>query len=848
MFTMDSKKSMTFAIDGFGRAAGAGLITGEATANGQIISRYKKLNAPNPHLWTYDYGAKWAANITDLDISHLDLEEFGADFSLIPSMDIRLIGTGFPFEGLKATTTAQLRATAGFEISNKIPEGERQRVTKYELMPFLIRSTLSSIQLVRSSHEADIQVEVENDSGTAGEDLEVVIKWRNIPRREDVINVYIHNDCWDSDVKHKVISQKQEFRSTSGSMTLNWKVPYDSSLSQLNFLGYDDFLGLEICASQKFFLSVVLEKDKISEYHSNEFTLLVNAVDGGYGVNSPSNGAVLYAGEQNSFAWNSEGYTYFSEGDAAVPAKLVNIENVSIVLYGAETDCIGSPLVDSLFQLFDPRWGCEESWVQISASTPNDGRELLTVPYKTLDGKDLQDFDEVHVSIIGVDNTNVYSRNKGTFIVKNGCPSMKRYRMAFHIEGQSDLTNIYTDFQTGFYFSVETDSSIDDIKYTMRKGYGVEDADWDASPILNHHVDLVICEADEVKFRAYEIDDITYQRLCCDFVGGDDDYGQWSKTPAEWVLGSDGSGDGVWSLKTNVANAFGGTEHRGHVPVRVEMTLLSENGMPVDGGQRRTTRLRKVDAMKSTQLRTAATIPVIPRPGGRRRLHHDECVTAYYHVESLLEMTKVTYTQPDVLEDYTEPILNFIGYDSIKMMTLYSSPEPPRIDVIPYTEYTLHNFEGFDCSKLRQPKDYWENLWEGFLLGDTSAIATVVGGGVVATGALGYAIWVLALGGAGCAGFKTVCGVKKSVVKERRTSEFEGENPMVEANHEERGDSLPPPLPPPPTEESGGFFGLKTFFAMFLRSDSTRARNSSLNRAMEMATKKGVTTKSGENV
>ena len=285
-------------------------------------------------------------------------------------MDIRLIGQGFPFEGLKATTTVQLQATAGFEISNKIPE-------------------------------ANIQVEVADDGGTAGENLEVVIKWRNIPKRDDIINLYIHNDCWDGDVKYKVVSEKHTFSSSSGQITLEWKVPFDASLSQLNFLGYDDFAGLEVCRSDNFFLSLVLEKDKITEYHSNEFTLLVNAVDGGYGVTSPQNNAVLYAGELNSFEWNHLGYNYFYQGDPCQPASLVNVQNVSVVLYGAETDCIGSDLIDTFVQLFDPRWGCEESWVQIAASTPNDGTELLYIPYQTLDGKDLRDFHEVRVTRVG---------------------------------------------------------------------------------------------------------------------------------------------------------------------------------------------------------------------------------------------------------------------------------------------------------------------------------------------------------------------------------------------------------------------------------------------------------------
>jgi len=67
-----------FEVGGFGRAAGAGSITGDVSAYGQISGKYKKLNAPDPHLWTYDYdGSYFKANISDVDISHLDLEEFG---------------------------------------------------------------------------------------------------------------------------------------------------------------------------------------------------------------------------------------------------------------------------------------------------------------------------------------------------------------------------------------------------------------------------------------------------------------------------------------------------------------------------------------------------------------------------------------------------------------------------------------------------------------------------------------------------------------------------------------------------------------------------------------------------
>jgi hypothetical protein len=85
------------------------------------------------------------------------------------------------------------------------------------------------------------------------------------------------------------------------------------------------------------------------------------------------------------------------------------------------------------------------------------------------------------------------------------------------------------------------------------------------------------------------------------------------------------------------------------------------------------------------------------------------------------------------------------------------------IDVIPYTEYTLHNFEGFDCSMLRKPPTYWENLWEGFLQGQAKDVAIVVSGGVAtvaATGGSMYLAYIVFVGG-GFAGAKALRGAGK---------------------------------------------------------------------------------------
>jgi len=189
-------------------------------------------------------------------------------------MDIRLIGSGFPFEGLEATTTASIKATTGFEITNKVPD-------------------------------SNLKISVPNAVNTAGSTMDMTLTWKNAMHEEDTVEIFIHNDCWDSNIKHQIISQKMSFKD-GNSATLQWNIPYDASLSQLNFIGMDEFAGLTICDPEKYFLSLTLGKDKITEYHSNEFVLNVNAVDGGYGVISPKNGDKLYSGELNIFEWNSE--------------------------------------------------------------------------------------------------------------------------------------------------------------------------------------------------------------------------------------------------------------------------------------------------------------------------------------------------------------------------------------------------------------------------------------------------------------------------------------------------------------------------------------------------------------
>ncbi|GMH53145.1 hypothetical protein TrRE_jg12082 [Triparma retinervis] len=712
LFTMDSRKSLMFEVGGFGRAAGAGTITGDVSAYGQISGKYKKLNAPDPHLWTHDYdGSYFKANISDIDISHLDLEEFGVDFSLIPSMDMRLIGTGFPFEGLEATTTASIRATTGFEITNKVPD-------------------------------SNLKIKVSDAVTTAGNDMEVILTWKNAMHDEDTVEIFIHNDCWDDKLDFTKSNQAKLF----------WSVPYDASLAQLNFIGMDQFAGLTVCDPERYFLSLHLGKDKITEYHSNEFKLNVNAVDGGYGVTSPKNGDKLFSGEHNIFEWNHEGYYYFTEASASTRTE---VKNVSVVLYGAETDCTISPLINSIVELFDPQWGCEESWVQITPSVKNNGHAEIFVPPQTLDGKNLLDFHEVHASIIGVDNTNVFSRNEGQFRVFEGCPSEERYELTFHLNGKSSLHNVYTwDVQTGWYFTLHPHSKRDEKQSTKRMGAGAEaDIIWNNNPTLDKYLTVYACKSDNVKLKAWEVDDVTYM----EGLDMDDTYGVFGKSAETWMQGSGGTGDGKWTLNAVDSSGTSG----GNFDVTVTGVLKSVGGMPVGGGGGG----RKLDAGgergKDNNLRGMGEVAAVP--GARRRLHHDDCVTMYYHIDTGITMTNVQYTQPDVLREWTDPVANFLGYEQVETITLYNEPSRMSIDVIPYTEYTLHNFEGFDCSMLRKPPTYWENLWEGFLQGQAKDVAIVVSGGVAtvaATGGSMYLAYIVFVGG-GFAGAKALRGAGK---------------------------------------------------------------------------------------
>ena len=321
----------------------------------------------------------------------------------------------------------------------------------------------------------------------------------------------------------------------------------------------------------------------------------------------------------------------------------------------------------------------------------------ILVPPTTLDGKSLIDFDEVHASIIGVDNTNVFSRNEGQFKVFDGCYDQKRYELTFNLKGKSSLKNVYVlDAQTGWYFTVHPANNRDEKQSTKRMGLGAEDdIVWGNSPTLDKKLVVMACASDNVRLKAWEVDDITYN----EGLDMDDIYGTFGKSATDWMAGSSGNGDGSWTLNAVDSSGTGG----GSFPVQVTGVLKSVAGKPVRDGEGRKMAETQTEAIIVTHdnLRGAA-IPITPSPISRRRLHHDDCVTLYYHIDTGLSMTNVQYTQPDELREWTDPVSNFLGYEQVDTITLYNEPSRIGIDVVPYTEYTLHNFEGFDCSMLRK--------------------------------------------------------------------------------------------------------------------------------------------------
>jgi hypothetical protein len=826
LFTLDSKKKMTFEVSGFGRAAGAGHISARAEANGELVSRYKKVSGKEPPIWTHEALGDYLVNITEFDISHFDLKSFGVDFALVPSMEVRLTGTGFPFEGLVATTTAAIKAKAGFEISAEVPE-------------------------------ANLEIEVPDDGGTAGEDMSIKIKWKDIPvKREDVINVFIHNDCWDKGVKHQVLSVPHDFRTKKGSVTLQWSVPFDASLSQLNFLDAANVGALTVCDKDKFVLSVSLDADEMTEYHSNEFYLLVNAVDGGYGVSAPANKGQVWANEKTEFAWKSDGFKYFQAGQVGETPQLVSVKNVSIFMFGEETDCTVSPAINGIIGWFDPQYGCEESWLQVAASLENDGSELVTVPSTTLEGKKLSEFDEVYASIVGVDNTNVFARNRGSFKVYEGCPNEDRYTVTFSIKGQSSLQNYYwADLQTAWYWKVQNMfSNRDEIKSTIKAlgtaGGGQASVVWGQNPIIDKTLVVTACDSDQISINLWELDDITY------LESNDDDYGKWTLTASQWANGGANDGSGIWSLESMDTS----NRKQGSFPVTVSIEKVTEKGVPV------TRRLEATIEAKAEpprrNLREEVTFD--SDRTAQRRLHHDDCVTAYYHLEAVLEMTNVEYSRPESMADFVDPVMNFIGFEEVETITLYNNPNHVAIDILPFYEATLHNFEGFDCASLREDPNVWESYVESLLKGSPAAVGGTAVVGVAVVAGISYMLY--AAFGAGAAGLILGgYGAKKALDSAplnragKSDSVFEGANPIARVSSDRMSGgsrngskSSHHPAPPPPPERNSSFDdddidessgtekvksvkGLVTLGKNFLRKDSGRADEDELNRAMEMS-------------
>jgi len=159
---------------------------------------------------------------------------------------------------------------------------------------------------------------------------------------------------------------------------------------------------------------------------------------------------------------------------------------------------------------------------------------------------------------------------------------------------------------------------------------------------------------------------------------------------------------------------------------------------------------------------------------------------AYYHIDMALEMADVSYTAPDFLvNDISEPFLNFIGFDEVNRITLYKENTPLTIDVLPREEYRPH--VPFDCSKINKP-GVIENWWLDLLEGEPEAIGVAVGVGAVSTGGLSFLVWFFVLGGgAAGAAAKKKARKKETEMTDTRGSAFATENPM--GNHGTRQSS-----------------------------------------------------------
>jgi hypothetical protein len=253
------------------------------------------------------------------------------------------------------------------------------------------------------------------------------------------------------------------------------------------------------------------------------------------------------------------------------------------------------------------------------------------------------------------------------------------------------------------------------------------DVVWGQTPYISKTLEIMACDSDEVKLTLYEVDDITFND-----IGNDDDYLQHDKVLQTWLDGESGEGDGIWSLQAQDTAGI----KQGKYPVRVTAEKVAEKGVPV-ATRRMEAAAAMVPASRKLNLRKEKKLQ--PARADRRRLHHDDCVTAYYHMDVGLEMSHVSYARPEAIADFYDPVMNFIGFDDVTKITLYNNAEPVAIDVLPYNEVTLHNFEGFDCAMLRTDPTVWESYIENLLRGDPAAVGATVGAGVAVVAGTSYA-------------------------------------------------------------------------------------------------------------
>jgi len=191
---------------------------------------------------------------------------------------------------------------------------------------------------------------------------------------------------------------------------------------------------------------------------------------------------------------------------------------------------------------------------------------------------------------------------------------------------------------------------------------------------------IVACENDLITLKLKELDDMTHNEV------GDDNYGSWRKNVLEWSDNAESAYDD-FVFEAVDSNGRSG----GRFNVKVKKTLVSKYGRFVEQPSiwdRRMLRGPNTEESVNTADRSLAA--------ANDDSWLQDCVHAYYHIDLALEMAEVIYNAPSfIVNDISQPFLNFIGFDEVNRITLYKEENPLTIDVLPREEYSAPIV--FDC-------------------------------------------------------------------------------------------------------------------------------------------------------